>query len=32
VTGAGGRSGKFVFEKLKKQPEKFVVRGLVSTE
>jgi uncharacterized protein YbjT (DUF2867 family) len=32
VTGAGGRTGKIVCEKLKKQPEKFVVRGLVRTE
>ncbi|CAK9202088.1 unnamed protein product [Sphagnum troendelagicum] len=32
VTGAGGRTGKIVFEKLKKQPGKFVARGLVRTE
>ncbi|XP_073392508.1 uncharacterized protein At5g02240 isoform X1 [Physcomitrium patens] len=31
VTGAGGRTGAIVFDKLKKT-EKFVVRGLVRTE
>jgi uncharacterized protein YbjT (DUF2867 family) len=32
VTGAGGRTGKIVFEKLKKATGQFVARGLVRTE
>ena len=32
VTGAGGRTGGIVFEKLKKAPERFAARGLVRTE
>lgn len=32
VTGAGGRTGRLVFEKLKKASGQFVARGLVRTE
>ena len=32
VTGAGGRTGKLVFEKLKQRTSEFVARGLVRTE
>ncbi|KAH7428481.1 hypothetical protein KP509_09G003700 [Ceratopteris richardii] len=32
VTGAGGRTGKLVYNKLKQNPDKFVVRGLVRSE
>ncbi|KAG0570933.1 hypothetical protein M758_6G190400 [Ceratodon purpureus] len=32
VTGAGGRTGKIVFAKLKKASSQFVARGLVRTE
>lgn len=32
VTGAGGRTGKIVFEKLKNATGKFAARGLVRTE
>lgn len=32
VTGAGGRTGKITFEKLKKLSDKFAVRGLVRTD
>eukprot|EP00243_Klebsormidium_subtile_P003099 TRINITY_DN16240_c0_g1_i1.p1 TRINITY_DN16240_c0_g1~~TRINITY_DN16240_c0_g1_i1.p1 ORF type:complete len:350 (-),score=58.16 TRINITY_DN16240_c0_g1_i1:145-1194(-) len=32
VTGAGGRTGKLVFEKLKQQSGEFVARGLVRSE
>jgi len=32
VTGAGGRTGSLVVEKLKKLPEQFAVRALVRTE
>lgn len=32
VTGAGGRTGKILFEKLKKRSDKFAARGLVRTE
>jgi hypothetical protein len=29
VTGAGGRTGRLVYERLKASPEQFVARGLV---
>lgn len=32
VTGAGGRTGKLVYEKLKHRPDKFITRGLVRSE
>jgi len=32
VTGAGGKTGGIVFEKLKKMPEKFTARGMVRSE
>ena len=32
VTGAGGKTGGLVLEKLRKVPERFVARGLVRTE
>lgn len=32
VTGAGGKTGGLVLEKLKKMPERFAARGLVRTE
>ena len=32
VTGAGGRTGKIVVEKLKQRSDRFVARGLVRTE
>jgi uncharacterized protein YbjT (DUF2867 family) len=32
VTGAGGRTGRLAYERLKQRPEQFVARGLVRTE
>ncbi|XP_019448537.1 PREDICTED: uncharacterized protein At2g37660, chloroplastic-like [Lupinus angustifolius] len=32
VTGAGGRTGKLVYKKLKENPNQYVARGLVRTE
>ncbi|KAI3891697.1 hypothetical protein MKX03_031947 [Papaver bracteatum] len=32
VTGAGGRTGKIVYKKLKERTDEFVARGLVRTE
>lgn len=32
VTGAGGKTGGIVFEKLKKMPEQFTARGMVRSE
>ncbi len=32
VTGAGGRTGRLVFDKLRARPDQFVARGLVRTE
>eukprot|EP00249_Psilotum_nudum_P027312 c3483_g1_i2 orf=168-935(+) len=32
VTGAGGRTGRIVYEKLKQRADQFAVRGLVRTE
>ncbi|XP_027929675.1 uncharacterized protein At2g37660, chloroplastic-like [Vigna unguiculata] len=32
VTGAGGRTGKIVYKKLKERPNEYVARGLVRRE
>jgi uncharacterized protein YbjT (DUF2867 family) len=32
VTGAGGRTGQIVYNKLKERPEQFIARGLVRSE